>query len=249
MDKSYISRKELGEKIKKWASSLGFHLRFSSQERVSKKDTYKISSLECNVKSCKFYIEFRTSKNSNNYTLFQAWNFHNHSLKNRDMAVDITPEISTRISQLKGCAKNPAKLAEAINKEFKKNFDCEIMRYQLKKIKYQEFGFPSDDAYTMVKLFEQEENQSQLFFQKKLDEYKTLQNFCFMTKRMQNLYSHFNDIIVMDTTHKTNRFGMPLLDIIIINNMGQSCTVFIAFLKNQKYETFLWSPSTIQKWH
>lgn len=93
----------------------------------------------------------------------------------------------------------------------------------------------------MVKLFEQEENQSQLFFQKKLDEYKTLQNFCFMTKRMQNLYSHFNDIIVMDTTHKTNRFGMPLLDIIIINNMGQSCTVFIAFLKNQKYETFLWS--------
>ena len=36
------------------------------------------------------------------------------------MAVDITPEISTRISQLKGCTKNPGKLAEAINKEFKK---------------------------------------------------------------------------------------------------------------------------------
>ena len=90
-------------------------------------------------------------------------------------------------------------------------------------------------------MFEEEEKKSHLFFKKKLDENNILENFCFMTKRMEKLYTHFNDIIVMDATHKTNRFGLPLLDIVVVNNLGQTCTVFVAFLKNQKFQSFLWA--------
>jgi len=58
---------------------------------------------------------------------------------------------------------------------------------------------------------------------------------------MQELSKYFNDVIVIDTTHRSNRFNMSLMDIIIINNMGKSCTVFFALLKNQTFESYKWA--------
>ena len=49
------------------------------------------------------------------------------------------------------------------------------------------------------------------------------------------------------TTFKTNCFGMPLLDIICINNLGKSCTMFVALLSNSKYTSFRWTLSEFQK--
>ena len=62
-----------------------------------------------------------------------------------------------------------------------------------------------------------------------------------MTERMKKLANTFYDVVILDATHKTNRFGMPLLDIITIDNLGKSCTLFIALLRSQKYEEFLWA--------
>jgi len=62
-----------------------------------------------------------------------------------------------------------------------------------------------------------------------------------MTERMKKLANTFYDVVIIDATHKTNRFGMPLLDIITIDNLGKSCTLFIALLRSQKYEEFLWA--------
>jgi len=45
----------------------------------------------------------------------------------------------------------------------------------------------------------------------------------------------------VDTTHKTNRFNLPLLDIVAIDNLGKSITIFIALLENQKTESFVWA--------
>ena len=67
-----------------------------------------------------------------------------------------------RITQRKGIAKYPVKLTEAINKEFNKNFDCECIQYQSNKIKENNFGFVSDDAYKMVQMFEEEEKEEKL---------------------------------------------------------------------------------------
>ena len=62
-----------------------------------------------------------------------------------------------------------------------------------------------------------------------------------MTKRMKELANTFSDVLIIDTSHKTNRFGMPLLDIVCINSFGKTCTVFIALLKDSKYESFIWA--------
>jgi len=62
-----------------------------------------------------------------------------------------------------------------------------------------------------------------------------------MTERMVKLANTFSDVLILDTTHKTNRFNLPLLDIIVINNLGRSCTCFIALLENKKTKSILWA--------
>ena len=79
---------------------------------------------------------------------------------------------------------------------------------------------------------------SHYYFKKENDQ---LKNICFMTERMVKLANTFSDVLILDTTHKTNRFNLPLLDIIVINNLGRSCTCFIALLENQKTESILWA--------
>jgi len=44
----------------------------------------------------------------------------------------------------------------------------------------------------------------------------------FMTKRMISVAKQFSDVLIIDTTHGTNRFNLPLLDIAAINNLGKN---------------------------
>jgi len=62
-----------------------------------------------------------------------------------------------------------------------------------------------------------------------------------MTNRMQKLTEFFCDVAIIETTHKSNRFNLPLMDIIVINNLGKSCTVFLSLLESQTYEPYKWA--------
>jgi len=56
-------------------------------------------------------------------------------------------------------------------------------------------------------------------------------------------FTYFNDAVVIDPTHKLNRFNLPLLDVLLVNNLGKSVSVFFALLNNQKYESYCWALS------
>ena len=68
-----------------------------------------------------------------------------------------------------------------------------------------------------------------------------------MTTRMKKVLNKFNDVIVIDTTHKSNRFNLALLDIIVANNLAKSVTCYVGLLKNQKYETFVWALKNLKE--
>ena len=59
-----------------------------------------------------------------------------------------------------------------------------------------------------------------------------------MTTRMIELANKLSDVLICDTTFKTNCLGMPLLNIICTNNWGKSYTVFVTLLSNSKYTNF-----------
>jgi len=39
---------------------------------------------------------------------------------------------------------------------------------------------------------------------------------------MISVAKQFSDVLIIDTTHGTNRFNLPLLDIAAINNLGKN---------------------------
>lgn len=62
-----------------------------------------------------------------------------------------------------------------------------------------------------------------------------------MSKRMKTMLEFFTDVLIIDGSHKTNRFGLPFLDIVLVNNYGQTSTCFVALVEDQTYESFLWA--------
>ena len=121
-------------------------------------------------------------------------------------------------------------LTKTINEEFKKNFTIDIIRYQLKKLNNDEYGHLTEDAEYLVKLLKDNLKRSS-YFGNLLSEDGKLRNVCFMSPRMKDLTLAFDDVLFIDMTHKSNRFGLPLLDIILVNNHGRSCTCFLLYWK------------------
>jgi len=62
-----------------------------------------------------------------------------------------------------------------------------------------------------------------------------------MSKRMKLLLDHFSDVIIIDASHGTNRFNLPFLDIVVINNYGQTCLSYFSLLSNHQFSSFQWS--------
>ncbi|XP_074293185.1 protein FAR-RED IMPAIRED RESPONSE 1-like [Silene latifolia] len=51
----------------------------------------------------------------------------------------------------------------------------------------------------------------------------------------------YTTTFVMDCTYKTNKYGMPLLDIIGISSFNKSFYAGFAFLRNEKTEDYIWA--------
>jgi len=240
IEQDFANRTELRKKVKEWGSNLGFKLIFTTREQILKDNT-KISLLHCNNKECEFYLEFITdSRVRNNYILANSSPTHNHPLEKKDTALEITEEIILRLKQLKLITKDNVKITKAINKEFNKNFNEGVIRYQLRKLTDEIYGKPTEDAQNLIKLMEEDVIKRSTFFSKKIED-NILSHVCFMTVRMKDIANKFNDVYIIDTSHRTNRFGLPLLDIVCVNNYGKTCTIFVALLKDSKYESFLWA--------
>ena len=237
----FESRKSLSKQVNQWASKYKFSLAFSQRERYLLKEECKVSLLECSEKLCPFFLEFKTIEEDGLYILTNYWNSHNHKLNKFNTTKDITEEIFDKIKQLKDSTKDIVKLTNLINKEFKLNFSEIVIRYQIKKIMEEEFGRPSEDAQRLLDLISKDATQRNHFYKKELGQDHQILNICFMTPRMRILANQYNDILIVDCTHKTNRFNLPLMDIVIIDQNGKTCTCFVALLKDQTKESFKWA--------
>ena len=55
------------------------------------------------------------------------------------------------------------------------------------------------------------------------------------------LFNMFNYVFFMDCTYKTNKFGMPYLNIVSLASTNQTFTVMGCFLKDEKAESYTWA--------
>lgn len=62
----------------------------------------------------------------------------------------------------------------------------------------------------------------------------------FATEGMINLYKHYHDMVILDTTFGLNRFNMPVLTLAGVNNEGGTIILGFAFLQDETYKLKKW---------
>jgi len=58
---------------------------------------------------------------------------------------------------------------------------------------------------------------------------------------MKEVLGVFSDVVILDTSHKTNRFNLPLLDVVVVNNLGKTTTCYFSLLEKQTYDNYVWA--------
>lgn len=261
-NEEFSTRKELGKEIKTWAVLNKMSLYLSTTERDNKKTGIQVTTLHCTQKTthdCKFYLEFRTDLETKLYSLHSYFNEHNHKLYEYDSAMAITEEIAEKIGDLHNHGADVPTITNIINSDFDRNFHRGVIYYQLKKYKDNLYGKINEDANKLVKMLERDANERGGFYKIDTNIEDQLTKCCYMSARMKKILNTFPEVIIIDGTFKTNRFGMHLVDVITVNNLGnfifyvffminvgKSITCFFSLLNDQTYESFLWAMNQLR---
>ena len=112
--------------------------------------------------------------------------------------------------------------------------------YLLKKTKEKIWGPSSRDAQTLMELA----NQLELSFTDCLIKIQTsenqLRNFIFCSSNMKKLYTKFNDIILIDSTYRTNRYNLPLFVIAAIDENSKTFVVSFGIVSSEEAVNVEW---------
>jgi len=58
---------------------------------------------------------------------------------------------------------------------------------------------------------------------------------------------YFLDIVIIDTTYKRNRFNLPLVSVIGINNLEQNILLAFGFLNDETTTSYEWFFANLRK--
>ncbi|WP_368855845.1 hypothetical protein, partial [Salmonella enterica] len=79
------------------------------------------------------------------------------------------------------------------------------------------------------------------------DERNALENVFFAHEDVPSLLHTFPYVLYMDTTYKTNRYDMPLLQIVAHVPTDQYIHVAFAFLRDETYATYFWAMTRLRQ--
>ncbi|GJJ76560.1 hypothetical protein EMPS_08919 [Entomortierella parvispora] len=103
-----------------------------------------------------------------------------------------------------------------------KAFDLRTVANAIQKAKNSAHIGGSEAAELHKILQDKTRNDKDWFFATDLDENGRLRRMFWMSPSQRYLYRRYRDVVISDNTYKTNRFGMPLNVIVIIDNAGKS---------------------------
>lgn len=97
------------------------------------------------------------------------------------------------------------------------------------------------DAQTMIEmLYQQVADEDDFYFRVKLDENSRLSNVFWRDSMMKEDYNIYGDVVVFDTTYRTNRYNLICAPFVGINNHWKNTMFGCAFLSDEKIESFEW---------
>ena len=151
----------------------------------------------------------------------------------------ITQKILKEIDEFKGKLSDN-NLTNYINEKFSTSFTLSQIKYQVDKLIIINYGVPSTDAYKFVEIAQKSSAESGSFFGMKLNQEKQLQSALYLSPIMLEYSNYFLDIVIVDTTYKRNRFNLPLVNIIGVNNYGHNILLAFGLLTDETAKSYEW---------
>ncbi|XP_057808592.1 protein FAR1-RELATED SEQUENCE 5-like [Salvia miltiorrhiza] len=104
------------------------------------------------------------------------------------------------------------------------------------------------DAQTLLNILEDQSAENDDFFYRvRLDEDGRLSHVFWRDSMMKDDFTIFGDVMVFDTTYRTNKYNLICAPFVGLNNYKKNVMFGCAFLSNEKIETFVWLFETFKK--
>ncbi|KAM1961763.1 hypothetical protein EV2_022469 [Malus domestica] len=101
--------------------------------------------------------------------------------------------------------------------------------------------FEAGDAQSLINLFKHKQAGDHMFFYTvQVDQENRMTNFFWRDGRSRLDYECFGDVVVFDTTYRTNRYNMICARFVGVNHHWKNVLFGCAFLLDEKTETFTW---------
>jgi len=176
---------------------------------------------------------------------FLLINFLDHQL-NYKKGCELNEKILEEINTLKGRVKTYKHLTKIINKNNKTNFQLTQIRYQVQKFLKETYGKPDEDAYRFLEIVKKEANKNG-YFSYKLTNSSDFDKMIYLSKTMLVYADYFLDVVLIDSTYKRNRFNLPLVNVIGINNCGQNIMLAFGILSEETLQAYTWFFGELKK--
>ncbi|XP_074296481.1 protein FAR1-RELATED SEQUENCE 5-like [Silene latifolia] len=104
------------------------------------------------------------------------------------------------------------------------------------------------DAETVVNLLSEEAtNDPDFFFRVRTDESGRLVSLFWCDSMMREDYKIYGDVLIFDTTYRTNRYNLICAPFVGVNNHWKNVMFGCAFIADEKIESFVWLLETFKE--
>ncbi|XP_056691840.1 protein FAR1-RELATED SEQUENCE 5-like [Spinacia oleracea] len=97
------------------------------------------------------------------------------------------------------------------------------------------------DCNQLIKYFAQRQaSESDFYYDFELDEHECLISLFWRDRRMKQDYEYFGDLLVFDTTYRTNRYDMICAPVVRMNHHCNNVVFGLGFMVNESIASFIW---------
>ncbi|XP_021714881.1 protein FAR1-RELATED SEQUENCE 5-like [Chenopodium quinoa] len=104
------------------------------------------------------------------------------------------------------------------------------------------------DSHQLIKYFAKRQlDEAEFYYDFEQDEDGCLVNFFWRDGRIKRDYEYFGDLLVFDTTYRTNKYGMICAPFVGMNHHANNLMFGMGFIFNERTESFVWLFDTFLK--
>ena len=202
---------------------------------------------------CMFRINAYRWKQDNLVHISKVNGTHNHELvENIHMVAaryrKLSSEMIEDVRLLATCGVRAGAIIEVLQRKNPgQHIHARNIYNMVQSIRFQK-GVTSDAGSMYLELVKQQKENPTLHVDTRFEgQDNHLVGLCWMRPNQQQLWARFHDVILLDTTAKTNRYSMILCVVVLVDNHNRSRLAATAIVSDETKDTFTWLFESINK--